>query len=200
MLQADKVDGVKDVRATIFLFSAVFTLLVSWTGFALAEDSDGYKLLPGDLLQISVWREEILDRELSVLPDGNITFPLAGRILVAGMTTPQVEKLLTEKLGEFLADPVVTVSISNVSGNQVFITGKVENTGPFVMRSPTTISQVLSLVGAFDRFAETDEIKVLRGQGASAEYIPFSYEDLTGGRNAEKATMLLQPGDVIIIP
>lgn len=186
-------------RLSLLVLSA-FLVVTVMAGPALADDADGYKLQPGDELQVSVWREEILDRELSVLPDGNITFPLAGRIKVEGLTTPQVEKILAERLGEYLAEPVVTVSVSSVEGNRVFITGKVENTGPFVMRAPTTISQLLSVVGAFDRFAEKDEIKILRGKGEAAAYISFSYEDLTSGKNARKATMILLPGDVIIIP
>jgi len=186
-------------RLSILVLSAVLAV-VALAKPGLADDADGYKLQPGDQLQISVWREEILDRDLSVLPDGNITFPLAGRIHVEGLTTPQVEKILHEKLVEYLAEPVVTVSVIGVDGNKVFITGKVQNTGSVVLRAPTTISQLLAVVGAFDRFAETDEIKILRGMGESAEYISFSYEDLTSGRNAEKATMLLVSGDVIIIP
>lgn len=182
------------------LLAAVFISAATVATSASADDADGYKLLPGDQLQISVWREEILDRELTILPDGNITFPLAGRIHVQGLTTPQVETQLREKLSEYLAEPVVTVSVSAVTGNRVFVVGKATATGPFVLTSPTTISQILSAVGAFDRFAELDEIKILRGQGASAEYISFDYDDLVNGMNAEKATMLLQPGDVIIIP
>ena len=92
------------------------------------------------------------------------------------------------------------MSVTAVGGNRVYIVGKAAETGPFVMSTPTTISQILSVVGAFDRFAELDEIKILRGQGASAEYISFDYDDLVNGNNPEKATMLLQAGDVIIIP
>lgn len=186
-------------RLTLLLVAA-FMQVVVLAASANADDTDGYKLLPGDQLQISVWREEILDRELTILPDGNITFPLAGRVHVQGLTTPQVEALLVEKLSDYLAEPVVTVSVSAVTGNRVFVVGKAAGTGPFIMSAPTTISQILSVVGAFDRFAELDEIKVLRGQGATAEYISFDYDDLVDGKNAEKATMLLQPGDVIIIP
>lgn len=186
-------------KLPFIVLSAVFALVLTAKS-VWADEADGYKLLPGDSLQISVWREEILDRELQVLPDGNITFPLAGRVQVEGLTTPQVEDVLSKKLAEYLAEPVVTVSVTAVGGNRVFIVGKAQNTGPVVMTAPTTISQLLSLVGAFDRFAELDEIKVLRGQGESAQYISFSYDDLVGGRNADGATMLLQAGDVIIIP
>jgi len=198
--QGNKTDGVVHVSRLTLLLAAAFMQLAILASSAMADDSEGYKLLPGDQLQISVWREEILDRDLTILPDGNITFPLAGRIHVQGLTTPQVEGLLTDKLKEYLAEPVVTVSVTSVSGNRVYVVGKATDTGPFVMTTPTTIAQMLSVVGAFDRFAELDEIKILRGQGANAEYISFNYDDLVSGANAEKATMLLQAGDVIIIP
>ena len=185
-------------RALAFALVVPFALIGMPSDASAAEDA--YRLKPGDSLEVSVWREEVLDRELFVLPDGSITFPLAGRIEVEGLSTPEVEKLVADALAEYLAEPVVTVSVVATGGNRVFLVGKIANPGPVVLSGPTTISQVLSVIGAFDRFADEDEIKILRGIGKEAKYIHFDYDDLIDGENPEKASMLLEAGDVIIVP
>ena len=185
-------------RAFALILMAPFALVSLSTTATAAEDA--YRLKPGDTLEVSVWREEVLDRELIVLPDGSITFPLAGRVEVEGLSTPEVEKLISDALAEFLAEPVVTVSVLETGGNRVFLVGKIANPGVVVLNAPTTIAQVLSLIGAFDRFADEDEIKILRGVGKDAQYIHFDYDDLIDGENPEMASMLLEAGDVIIVP
>ncbi len=165
-----------------------------------AGEDEGYTLNPGDQLQISVWREDTLSQGVVVLPDGNITFPLAGRIKVAGLTSLQAEKVLIKKLAKFIADPVVTVQVVSVGGNRIYVIGKVNQPGTYVLDAPTNITQALSLAGGLDRFAEEDEIKILRGYGESAKYIPFDYNDLLSGKNGIGATLLLQAGDVVIVP
>jgi len=175
-------------------------LLVGVVGKQAEAADDAYKLLPGDRLQISVWREDVLDREVTVLPDGSITFPLVGRTVVQGKSTPEVEQAIVEKLETYLAEPVVTVTVSQAAGYRVYLVGQVENPGPVVLDGPTTISQILSLAGGFGRFAELNDIRVLRGLGETAEYLSFDYDKLISGEDAMSATMLLEPGDVIIVP
>lgn len=171
-----------------------------FAGQSASVADEAYKLLPGDRLQISVWREDVLDREVVVLPDGSITFPLVGRTVVLGKSTPEVEETIAAKLEEYLAEPVVTVTVSQAAGYRVFLVGQVQNPGPVVLDRPTTISQILSLAGGFGRFADLNEIRILRGLGEQAQYFSFNYDKLIAGEDPVEATMLLEPGDVIIIP
>ncbi len=184
----------------VLLSLCIFLSFVLTSFTARSADDAGYTLLPGDTLQISVWREDLLNTEVIVLPDGNITFPLAGRVAVIGKTTPQVEQELIGLLTEYLAEPVVTVSITAVGGNRVYMLGKVNVPGPYVLDGPTTVAQILSLAGGFDRFANLEEIKILRGTGTNAKYYTFNYDSLIAGEDPEDVTMLLQAGDVIIVP
>ena len=122
-----------------------------------------YKLRHGDALMVSVWRDEALRMEVRVLPDGSITFPLAGRVEVVGLSTPEVEARVAEKLKKYIPVPVVTVAITATDGNQVYVLGKVVRPGAVTLISPeTTVLQMLSQVGGLDRFADGNSIRVLR--------------------------------------
>jgi len=160
---------------------------------------NAYQLKEGDALNISVWGEETLQKEAVVLPDGSITFPLAGRVDVVGESVVTVEKKLTEKLKTYLPDPQVTVVVSSIKGNQIFILGKVKKPGPVLMSGPMTVMQALSLTGGFDKFADLDAIKVLRNDKKGQKVIPVNYNALIKG-NSLKSNILLNAGDTILVP
>ena len=163
------------------------------------ESSQHYNLNQGDILEISVWGEETLKKEVKVLPDGSISFPLAGRVEVANTNSSEVEKRITEKLKVYLPDPQVTVTVSNIEGNRAYIIGKVLRPGPFLLTGPMTIMQALSLAGGLDRFADLDDIKVLRNFDGSQKTIPINYDKLIKGESLE-SNILLQTGDTILVP
>lgn len=164
-----------------------------------AELPESYTLRAGDLLDISVWGEESLQKEVRVLPDGNITFPLAGRVDVSNITTTEAEKRITEKLKTYLPDPQVTVVISSIEGNRVYVIGKVLKPGAIKLDSPLTVLQALSQAGGLDRFADRDDLKVLRTSNGVQNTISVDYDDLIEGKNLE-SNILLMTGDTILVP
>lgn len=164
-----------------------------------AESNAFYKLNQGDTLFISVFGDETLKKEVRVLPDGSITFPLAGRIEVANTSTPDVEKALTEKLKTYLSDPQVTVMVTNTDGNRFYIIGKVLKSGPFVLAAPTTVLQALSYAGGLDKFADLKKIKVLRNADKRQVTIPVNYDSLINGQDLD-SNILLHAGDTILVP
>ncbi len=164
-----------------------------------AELPEAYKLNQGDMLQISVWGEESLQKEVKILPDGSISFPLAGRVEVANTSSTEVEKRITEKLKTYLPDPQVTVVVSNIEGNRAYIIGKVQKPGPILLTGPMTILQALSLAGGLDKFADLDSIKILRGLGKAQKVISVNYDKLIQGQSLE-SNILLNTGDTILVP
>ena len=173
-------------------------LMFSGASFA-AESNEAYKLNQGDVLQISVWGEETLQKEVRVLPDGSITFPLAGRVEVANATTPEIEKRITEKLKTYMPDPQVTVVISNIEGNRAFIIGKVLRPGAVLLTGPMTVMQAISQAGGLDRFADSDSIKVLRGSAGAETVMLVNYDKLIKGQDLS-SNILLNTGDTILVP
>jgi len=167
---------------------------------AVAADNPGiYQLHQGDTLMISVWREDTLQKQVVVLPDGSITFPLIGRVEVAGLGTPEVERRITAKLKEFLPDPVVTVVIAGIDGNRAYVMGKVMHPGYLIINGPTTVLQAISIVGGFDKFADEGGIKVLRAKSTGQEIFPVHYKDIISGRDMS-TNILLKADDTIVVP
>lgn len=107
----------------------------------------GYRLQPGDLLQVVVWKETDLQTEVLIRPDGGISFPLAGDLPAAGLTTDELRKALEERVRKLIPDAVVTVSVKSPNGNQIFVIGKVNKPGDFPLLRPTDVMQALSLAG-----------------------------------------------------
>lgn len=182
-----------------YLVVLMIGLICSFTAHADTVIDDAYKLNQGDILQISVWGEETLNKEVKVLPDGSISFPLAGRVEVANINTTEIEKRITEKLKTYLPDPQVTVVVSNIDGNKAYIIGKVNKPGPMLLSGPMTVLQALSLAGGLDKFANLSAIQILRGVGDSQEVISVHYDKLIQGKNLE-SNILLNTGDTILVP
>jgi len=179
---------------------AAFCMLTVWSSASNADqNSAAYLLSPGDVVMVSVWQEESLRQEATVLPDGSITFPLAGRIQVAGLDVTAVEKQVAGKLEKFLPDPNVSVVVKSIAGNLVYVQGKVIKPGPVQMAGPTAVLQALSMSGGLDKFADESEIKVVRGTGASQKILPVRYKDLVSGRDMS-TNIQLQAGDTLVVP
>lgn len=168
-------------------------------GETRAPPGGGYEIGPEDLLEISVWREEDLQREVLVRPDGWLTFPLVGPILAAGKTTQQLQAEITERLGKYIPDPVVTVTVRKIQGLKVFVIGKVEKPGEYVVGRYVDVLQALSLAGGLTPFADENAIKILRKEGGQEKVIPFDYSEVARGRNLEQ-NIRLQAGDIVMVP
>jgi polysaccharide export outer membrane protein len=166
---------------------------------ALAEPYQ-YTINAGDVLNISVWKEETLQQELRVLPDGTISFPLAGVIHVAGKNIKTIQTELTEKIAKYVNDPVVNITVKSVEGNVVYILGQVKTPGHFIMLAQTDVMQALSLAGGLTPFAKANSILILRRNvKGSEEAIKFEYGELETGDELDK-NHLLKSGDVIVVP
>lgn len=164
--------------------------------------ADTYALRQGDKLQISVWREDALNREVRVLPDGSISFPLVGRIMVSGASTVEVEKRIRDGLKPYIPEAVVSVVVTATEGNTVYVLGKVLKPGPVPLTSTdTTVLQVLSQAGGLDRFANGDAIVVLRkaSKDAREQTMRVRYSDLIRGE-ALNSNVVMRPGDTVLVP
>jgi polysaccharide biosynthesis/export protein len=178
-----------------------FVVVLAFCSLVRAEEflANGYRLQPGDVLQVVVWKETDLQSEVLIRPDGGISFALAGDMQAAGRTTAELRTELETRVRKLIPDAVVTVSVKAPNGNQIFVIGKVNKPGDFPLLRPTDVMQALSLAGGATPFASTNKIRVLHREGSHQTSIRFRYSDVVRGRNLDQ-NVLLQSGDTVIVP
>jgi polysaccharide export outer membrane protein len=182
----------KGIIVAGILFFTIFST------FAFA-DENYYKIGPGDILEISVWKDESLSRQVVVPPDGIISFPLIGDINVQGMNVTNIRKTVTQKLQEYVQDAVVTVMIMEIKSMNAYVIGKVNKPGAFSILLDTSVMQMLSMAGGLNPFAAEKDIHILRRVNNDTVKIPFNYKEVLKGENL-KQNIILQRGDVIVVP
>jgi len=159
----------------------------------------GYQIGPEDVLEISVWKEDGLKKEVLVRPDGGISFPLIGEIHAMGKTEGQLQKEITQRLNKFIPDPVVSVSVIKVAGNKIYVIGKVNKPGDYTTGRYVDVLQALSMAGGLTPFAAENSIKVLRKEGGKDLVFQFRYAQVKNSENLEQ-NIQLKGGDVVVVP
>ena len=150
-----------------------------------------------DVLVISVWKEPDFSGPVVVRPDGIITVPVVGDIHVAGLTTLQVQDILTEKLKSVVTEPQVTVIVRDIRSRKVYLVGKVGRPGGVSLTGHETVLQVLADAGGPTQFAKSQKMYVLRTTGNHEKRIPFNYKKVLAGAEPDVELMV---GDVIVVP
>jgi polysaccharide export outer membrane protein len=158
-----------------------------------------YKIGPQDILRIDVWKEAEVSRAVPVRPDGKISLPLLNDVQAAGLTPMQLSVVIADGLKKYMNDPQVTVSVSEINSRRIYVTGEVTRGGAFPLLPNMTVLQALSSSGGFTQFAKLKNIYVLRIDDGKQVKLPFNYKDAVNGRKPEQ-NVLLQPGDVIVVP
>jgi polysaccharide export outer membrane protein len=159
----------------------------------------GYQLQPGDILEILVWKEEDLTKEVLIRPDGGISFPLAGDLQASGRTVEELRTELTTRLGRFIPDLDVTVLLKEVKGNKIYVIGQVTKPGEFIVNPQVDVMQALTMAGGTTAFAALGDIFVLRRNGEEQTRLRFDFTAVSKGRDLQQNVML-QSGDVVVVP
>jgi polysaccharide export outer membrane protein len=164
-----------------------------------ATTDAAYLIGPEDVLDISVWKEPDVSRVVPVRPDGRISLPLINDVQAAGLSPQQLAGSVSEKLKKYLNGPQVTVIVTAINSQRVFVVGEVLRAGAFPMLPGMTVLQALSSAGGFTTFADVKKIHVVRLRNAKQVEIPFNYRDVLKGDNSEQ-NIKLEAGDTIVVP
>jgi len=157
-----------------------------------------YLIGADDTLHISVWKEPDMSVTLPVRPDGKISMPLLDDVQAAGMTPMQLAASIKEKLKKYIADPRVTVVVTAMNSQRIYVLGEVLHTGSMALLPHMTMLQALSSAG-FTQFANLKSIYLLRTENGQQTKIRFNYKDAVKGRDTQQ-NIVLKPGDTIVVP
>lgn len=164
---------------------------------AKQTDETEYRIGPQDVLQIDVWKEPEITRTIPVRPDGKISLPLLNDVQAAGLTAMQLAGKIREGLTKYLTNPQVTVTVTQINSRRVFVTGEVVKSGALPLLPGMTVLQALSSSGGFTQFAREKGIYILRTENGKQVKLPYNYREVLKGKQED---VVLQPGDVIVVP
>jgi len=162
--------------------------------------SDDYIIGPSDILAINVWKDTELTRTVTVRPDGKISLPLIGELEVSGLTALSVQRLIAQRLAEYVSKPQVTVMVQEVKSQTYVIVGKIAKPGSYELGKPTTVLEAIAIAGGFLDFAKASKVNIVRRrEGGPPETLHFDYKKVIKGQNAEQ-NVELRNGDTIVVP
>lgn len=194
------------IRFLAALFLMAGSVMAGLAGPAAAQSS--YNIQPGDTLKVEVLEDPDLGRSVLVLPDGSISFPLAGTIRAGGRTIDGVARTISQRLAsDFAVEPTVLVSVASLGPDSedelmdVYIIGEANQPGLREVETGTTLLQFLAAAGGLSRFAARERIQLRRvdPQSGQERVYRFNYNDM-GGANSIRAATVLAPGDVVVVP
>jgi polysaccharide export outer membrane protein len=158
-----------------------------------------YVIGVADVVRVGVWKDESLSADAIVRPDGTITMPLVGELRAAGRTAAELQQDASRRLTALVKDAAVTVSVTEINSYRFTVAGNVEHPGLFSARYYLTVSEALALAGGPNRYADTDEVVVVRPVNGSLLRIPINYDDILSGRSPEQDIVILA-GDSVRVP
>jgi polysaccharide biosynthesis/export protein len=164
-----------------------------------ATTDPAYVIGPEDVLDINVWKEPDVSRVVPVRPDGRISLPLINDVQAAGLSPQQLAGMVTEKLRRYFNEPQVTVIVTGINSQRVFVVGEVVRAGAFPLIPGMTVLQALSSAGGFTTFADVKKIHVMRLRDGKHVELPFNYRDVLRGDNPDQ-NIKLEPGDTVVVP
>ena len=165
----------------------------------MALDEGDYLIGPGDVLDISVWKDEALTRSCVVRPDGAISFPLIGDIQATGKTPSKLKAEMEGKLDRYVPGGTLSLDVKQVNSLIIYVIGRVNTPGRFIMNANVNVLQAIAAAAGLNPFAKRNKIKIFR-QGKNETIIfPFEYDEVIEGNRLEQNIRLLR-GDVVVVP
>lgn len=164
-----------------------------------ATQDPNYIIGPEDELIVNVWKESDISRSVPVRPDGKISLPLLNDVQASGLTPMQLGAEITARLKKFIEDPQVTIIVSRVNSQRIYIVGEVNHAGAFALVPNMTVLEALSSAGGCSPFAKQTKIYILRVEDGHEIRRPFNFKEVLSGQQMQQ-NILLKPGDTIVVP
>lgn len=160
-----------------------------------------YIMGPEDVLEITVWKNADLSKQVQVRPDGRISLPLIGDVSAVGRTASQLTEEISARLKSYMENPTVSILVREVNSYQIYVLGEVNAPGKYPLKSKTTLLQAITIAHGFTQVAARNKIVVFRfgKDGEGLNKIKASYDDIVL-RDGSDQNIELKPGDQIVVP
>ena len=162
-------------------------------------EKESYIIGPSDILEINVWKEEDLTRNVEVRMDGMITLPMLNDIQAENMTLMDLQETIEEAYKEFVSMPEVTVILLASNSRRVYMLGKVNTPGEFPLKKSMTFLQAISIANGLDRWADKKNIRLIRKVDGKEQTFRIDYNAIVSGSDLSQ-NILLHPDDTIFVP
>ena len=195
------------MKRIILLFCLAFVVATNGVANFSYGAEDAAPMLPGsqfylgpeDVLEISVWKDEALTKQVVVRPDGKISFPLIGDVIAAGRTVEALRQEIKDRVGVYVPDAPVTVLVAQVGSPKVYVVGKVQEPGVYLMGRTLRVMQVLAMAGGITTFADEGDILIIRQEKGQQRFIEFDYGRVANGKDLG-TNITLKAGDTVVVP
>ena len=165
-----------------------------------AENALGYRVGPGDVLKVNVWKHDELSQQVTVRPDGKFSLTLVGDIEADGRTVDEIAADISKRSARYFQDnPPVSVQVAEVKSYKIYIVGEVQRGGEFTPNHQVTVLHGLAMAGGFTRFASPDKIVIVRKDSHGERRIPFDYDAVVNNGDLQE-NLVMQSGDTVIVP
>jgi polysaccharide export outer membrane protein len=204
--------SLREIIIVLFVTGLTHMPLLGIDGYCETKDTDrqpdriastglnsDYTIGPGDILDISVWKEAALTKLVTVMPDGKISFPLIGQIPAKDLTIDELKASIEQKIKRYVPHPNLSVAIHQVNSLYIYVVGKVHNSGRFELNANINVLQALAMAGGLNPFAKKSKIKIFRENPGDTLIYDFNYDEVSQGNNLSQ-NVRLKRGDVIVVP
>lgn len=175
---------------------------VSQRSSAPIPSTNEYVIGPGDTIQVFVWQNPEVTVTVPVRPDGRISTPLVEDMVAVGKTPTQLARDMEAALGEYIRSPQVNIIVESFVGTfakQIRVVGQAANPQAIPYRDQMTLLDVIIAVGGLSETAAGNRAQIIRNTGVGEQAIDVRLNDLIN-RGRINANVVMQPGDVLIIP
>ena len=192
------------IRAVVFAVCLLPGLATAGSNPVTVEDmtvteTQAFVFGPGDRFAITVWRHSEMDMEVTIAPDGYITYPLVGRVLVSGMTYPQLVAALETGLSDYYTDVSVAVNVVEIQNQKVFVLGEVSQPAVLQVENDLTVLEALTRTGGINPDSRTDNVLLIRGGLEEPELVVIDVASIYGVGDMSQMVSL-QRGDIVYVP
>ncbi len=160
--------------------------------------SPEYRIGAYDMLQVTVWKELQLSGTFPVRPDGKISLVLLGDVTAAGLTPMELGTNITESLKKYIQEPLVTVTVTAVNSQKVYVVGQIGHVGAIDLSPGMTPLEAIAAAGGLSTYSNGKNAYILRGVPGAQKRLPFDYRKALKGKPDQ--AIVLETGDTIVIP